>query len=143
MSTSSTTAVCFASSLVKLKRYWRNRADGEVTDANCDAGTGSVHLDHPFSPGSLRFPLRVDIFRLVPAGSEPCNCILPKRLTCWASSTGLVYVPSEAKPVVIAAIPPVLARPKRMRPFDAGRRDMMALGSTLARTTVSSADGLI
>jgi hypothetical protein len=38
----------------------------------------------------------VATFSEEPAGSEPWSWRLPNRLTCWASSTVLVYLPSAA-----------------------------------------------
>ena len=48
-------------------------------------------------------PLRVAIVRVTPCGIEPWRWILPKRLICAASRTGLVKVPSEAKPLLMEA----------------------------------------
>src|SRR4051794_29574329 len=53
--TSSTTGVSFAPvppvpfPLVKVKRYWKNRATGDVIGSHCDADTSFDHGDQPSS----------------------------------------------------------------------------------------------
>ena len=54
------------------------------------APTGSDHLLQPMLVGSETLPLRVCTFNAVFCGSDPWRRILPNRLTCDASSTGLV-----------------------------------------------------
>src|SRR4051812_7997977 len=92
--TSSTTGVSFAPlPLVKVSRYWKNRATGDVIGSHCDAGTSLDHGDQPSSDSSPMLLLRVATVSAVPPGSEPRRCSLPNLLICVASSTGLVNVP--------------------------------------------------
>src|SRR5579864_1105280 len=91
--TSFTTGLLPPSLLLNVSRYCRKRADGDLIGRNSSAGTSSVHPDHPFSAGSLTFPLRVEIISDVACGNDPRSWILPKRLIWVASSTALVYVP--------------------------------------------------
>src|SRR5439155_12968280 len=94
--TSSITGVVLPALLVNVRRYCRNRAGGDCTCRYSVTGASSVHFDHPFSAASCTLPLRVATVIDVPSATDPCRCILPNRLICVASSTGLVYDPLAA-----------------------------------------------
>ena len=124
-----------------VSRYCMKRAGGLVTCTKDVAGASSLQFDHPVLSGSCTFPLRVAIVSPVSFGSDPRRWILPNRMICDASSTGLVNVPVSANPLLIDAIPPTFAIPRSTRPSFVESIDSTCCGSTFASTTVSSAAG--